>query len=478
MAQYNPPEGFLYDGNSGLYYTQIIARDENGTDKQVVTWFDAETGQYSQEVYPIAPDATVEFDSNETSGKRLPLGALIGIIAGGVVTIALIIGIVIIVNNRSKADYVASNGDYEEIVDKDLAEAGDGLDVNNDMNSDSLSEGKYPEETVTQEWIMLPQEGGRVPQAKDIENYEVILSYYDSQDATSIEICGVGTMESFFLCNPEGYSDGDALYRWGVAFSDKCGVIATGRAHQCGESPTWEVPRPEYFTAQLVYERNGEKVYEDIDLGFGSDSVVFFNVHIPDDVGVDFAALDSEGRDRFEVCNQIGPYKYDAVYAPVYALPSEADSFHASNISQEEVYESEEYYDYVDAEEYEPEYVVEEAGNTQSSDSSSKNSARSPKAGLPAAGFYRSDDGTVKMDIMEDGLIYYYSADSMKYEGWYTYDSEGSGYSDQGGIYNLHIHYGTPDGELKMEVQIDTEVSGLQVLSGPGDYGSGWLWLG
>lgn len=62
----------------------------------MVTWFDTESGQYSQEVYPIdentayVEDEEFEYlDEYESSrnlepAKRLSRGALIGIIVGGV----------------------------------------------------------------------------------------------------------------------------------------------------------------------------------------------------------------------------------------------------------------------------------------------------------------------------------------------------------------------------------------------------------
>ncbi len=53
MANYQAPEGYLYDKGSGLYYSQVVAVDSAGLRSQVVTWFDAETGEYRQEVYPI-----------------------------------------------------------------------------------------------------------------------------------------------------------------------------------------------------------------------------------------------------------------------------------------------------------------------------------------------------------------------------------------------------------------------------------------
>lgn len=500
MAKYNPPEGYLYDENSGLYYTQIIAKAENGTENQVVTWFDAESGQYSQEVYPIDENTTFiddeeieyigEYKSNSNSKpvKGLSKGALIGIIAGGIVMFALIIGVAIVavnmLENRSKSTKEKTE-EIEEIEETEDREGRDDKDINGD------SQKVYPDETETEGWIVLPEDGGRIPRAKDIEGYSVLVAYADSQNATSIQILSVGNMESDFLCNPEGYSNGDIVYMWSIVMSDKCGIIVTGRAHNCDEEKIWEPVNPQYYTAQLVYEKNGEKVYEDIDLGFGDECILLEDVRIPDDVGVDFTKLDPNGKDVFEVRNQIGPYKYDGVYVPVYTYLNECDVFVPSNRPHEEKsydssndssYDSAKDIEYESAEEYTEDelLVMEEAGYGQpsSADSSNAKSTASPQAGLPAEGFYRSDDGLVKMDIMDNGVIYYYDADSMKYEGWYTYDGGGSGYADQGGIYNLHVHFGTPNGELRMELQIDTEVSGLQVISGPGNYGNGWLWLG
>lgn len=500
MAQFNPPEGYLYDENSGLYYTQIIARDENGIESQVVTWFDAENGQYSQEVYPIDENTTfiddeeIEYIDEYKTGhnpkpvKGLSKGALIGIIAGGIVMFALIIGVAIfavnMLENRNKSS-------KEEIEETDDREDVDVKEVNSDEDSSRNEKRNYPDETETEGWIILPENGGRIPRAKDIEGYSVYVEYANSLDATNIQVWNVGNMESDFLCNPDGYSNGDIVYMWSIVLSNKCGIIVTGRAHNCDEEKIWEPVNPQYYTAQLVYEKNGEKVYEDIDLGFGDECILLDHVRIPDDVGVDFTKLDPNGKDVFEVRNQIGPYKYDGVYVPVYTYLNECDVFVPSNRPHEEKsydssndssYDSAKDIEYESAEEYTEEelLVMEEAGYGQpsSADSSNAKSTASPQAGLPAEGFYRSDDGLVKMDIMDNGVIYYYDADSMKYEGWYTYDGGGSGYADQGGIYNLHVHFGTPNGELRMELQIDTEVSGLQVISGPGNYGNGWLWLG
>lgn len=56
MARFLPPEGYLYDKNTGLYYSQVIAKNQEGITCQIVTWFDSETGEYSRNIYPVNCD--------------------------------------------------------------------------------------------------------------------------------------------------------------------------------------------------------------------------------------------------------------------------------------------------------------------------------------------------------------------------------------------------------------------------------------
>lgn len=56
MAKYSPPEGYLFDKNTGLYYSQVIAKNQDGVTCQIVTWFNAETGEYSRNIYPVNCD--------------------------------------------------------------------------------------------------------------------------------------------------------------------------------------------------------------------------------------------------------------------------------------------------------------------------------------------------------------------------------------------------------------------------------------
>ena len=68
MAKYKAPEGYLFSEESGLYYSQIIAKDENGKTNQIVTWFNADTGEYTRQIYPI--EGEVKQENTENTNKE------------------------------------------------------------------------------------------------------------------------------------------------------------------------------------------------------------------------------------------------------------------------------------------------------------------------------------------------------------------------------------------------------------------------
>ncbi len=57
MANYYPPEGFTLDTASGEYKNVIVIPDENGINKQVITWFNDVTGEYRQEIRQLTTAA-------------------------------------------------------------------------------------------------------------------------------------------------------------------------------------------------------------------------------------------------------------------------------------------------------------------------------------------------------------------------------------------------------------------------------------
>ncbi len=74
MAKYQAPEGYVLDPNTGLYYTQIVAYDDAGNQVQVVNWFNADTGEYRQEIYPVKKEAEpVKRETPSEAPKSAPI---------------------------------------------------------------------------------------------------------------------------------------------------------------------------------------------------------------------------------------------------------------------------------------------------------------------------------------------------------------------------------------------------------------------
>ena len=60
---YAPPDGYLLDPESGLYYSSAMGTDpETGAPAQWVTWFDANSGEYRQVCYPVEEQHHIEVE--------------------------------------------------------------------------------------------------------------------------------------------------------------------------------------------------------------------------------------------------------------------------------------------------------------------------------------------------------------------------------------------------------------------------------
>lgn len=57
MAVFKAPNGYLFDPSSGLYYIERQLLNEAGQPLRHITWFNADTGQYTQQAYPAAAPA-------------------------------------------------------------------------------------------------------------------------------------------------------------------------------------------------------------------------------------------------------------------------------------------------------------------------------------------------------------------------------------------------------------------------------------
>ncbi len=73
MEKYYPPEGFAKDENSGLYYRWMTQPRADGTPGQVVVWFNAETGEYTQTDYSQEPAAATETTTPAAEAVATPI---------------------------------------------------------------------------------------------------------------------------------------------------------------------------------------------------------------------------------------------------------------------------------------------------------------------------------------------------------------------------------------------------------------------
>ncbi len=137
MALYQPPEGFQYDPNTGYYYKQVIAQNDAGQTMQVVTWFNADTGKYRQDTYPVTGASTQASKSTVEHARPVNVprqqapasghgGLVTGLIIGGaVLTLLVSIAIVLIVRGRAGKDEVKDAAVKQEETVQNPAEETD-----------------------------------------------------------------------------------------------------------------------------------------------------------------------------------------------------------------------------------------------------------------------------------------------------------------------------------------------------------------
>jgi len=152
MANYQVPEGFLYDKKSGLYYSITEAVDSTGKLSRVLTWFDAESGTYDQEVYPVIEQeghlpGGVQKAGDFSESPKQPfdkhqLGILILSGSGILLLCAAILFLGLVKSGWFK------NRSEEEISRENVDQADDiGTDTQSQMMTESLSETDASEQT-------------------------------------------------------------------------------------------------------------------------------------------------------------------------------------------------------------------------------------------------------------------------------------------------------------------------------------------
>jgi len=74
MANFTPPPDFQYDANSGLYYKTVQGFDSVTKKRgQMVTWFFPQTGQQTQEFYPVEEEKVVESTKTTQTPTQKPV---------------------------------------------------------------------------------------------------------------------------------------------------------------------------------------------------------------------------------------------------------------------------------------------------------------------------------------------------------------------------------------------------------------------
>lgn len=112
MAVYQAPEGYSFDPASGLWVKKMVVSDKNGVQYDHRYYFNADTGEYKQESFPLSGNTAVKVKSPKTKKK---------IIVIATVAFALIFVVAFAVSfiNRNNSDpYVFSDEELTQIYEK------------------------------------------------------------------------------------------------------------------------------------------------------------------------------------------------------------------------------------------------------------------------------------------------------------------------------------------------------------------------
>ena len=178
MANFEIPAGFIKDENTGLYYSQKIETDTSGRQVQNVTWFNADTGEYNNVVYPIAGPATqptpktapvkANIGTAPAAKKKSKAPAIVGVVVAlaalGVAAYFFLPGL-LDKKNAGEAE-TASLGDSPQIIDNTIKSDSKSSQSNSsksDTNKNASNEGRnqstsevatdsVAEEVVTEEY--------------------------------------------------------------------------------------------------------------------------------------------------------------------------------------------------------------------------------------------------------------------------------------------------------------------------------------
>jgi len=138
MANFQPPPGFVFDPNSGLYYQSVPGNDP--VTRQTgnwITWFNTGTGEYTQQFYPAAPVAPVVQQQQYATPQSQRLNPMLFLIP--VASLVIGMGLAFILYGRDTPS--GNDGDKSDLVV--VADIGGDAD-NTSMPTPSPSPSPFP----------------------------------------------------------------------------------------------------------------------------------------------------------------------------------------------------------------------------------------------------------------------------------------------------------------------------------------------
>ena len=112
MAVYQAPEGYHFDPQSGLYLKKLIVTDTDGIEYDHRIYFNDETGEYTQESFPLSGKAIGKVRNPKAMKRGIAIAAIV---------LAVVIAAFFALsyqNRKYEAPYTLSDDELAEIYDR------------------------------------------------------------------------------------------------------------------------------------------------------------------------------------------------------------------------------------------------------------------------------------------------------------------------------------------------------------------------
>lgn len=323
--KYQIPEGFLYDENSGLYYTQFIADHEEGAACQFVTWFDADSGEYTQYTYPIESKESINTQISEESTYGMPMEEqtsfrqnadaqllsapeepevdlseyYINLEEGDrrsdrkmtsnrrstkqIAIAGAVLAVVILAVCAWKFQWLDKDGNAEKA---EVMQEADGDEAEEAQADQPMKLAAESDSQMSEEELALARQGTQYP----MDNIYVNIIPKNEREAEFIKIGGLSNMTGEFFNDFEADRSGHCVYEWEVELAN-CSVSL---------SYFYEPEDSKTITAQdmqcNLWIRDGDssQVVDGINYDIAEDSITFYNVILPDECTSDIKTIYEE----------------------------------------------------------------------------------------------------------------------------------------------------------------------------------------